>query len=122
MDPEFFNRQLVHKVDIKQPTGLDNYGQQTTEFLDRIPCLVDAASGRRQTVDKSGSTMVYDYAVTLQGDVTIDIGSILEDARDEFGNELFATASVGQLRQYYDPRYGVVSKMALVQRLEEGSD
>jgi len=122
MDPEFFNRMLVHRVDIKQQTGTDTYGQPTTEFLERVPCLVDAASGRRLSTDKTGTTLLYQFAVTLLGSITINVGDILEDARDDFGNELFATAEVGQVRSYFDPRYGISTKLVLAQRSEEGSD
>jgi len=107
MDREFLLTHLTHKVEVWQVTGLDEWNQRGTEFYAQVPCLVDEASGRRETTSTAGDVVTYNFAVTLTHSVPIEIGWLLKDARDEEGELIFEEAEVQDIRKYRVPGEGV---------------
>ena len=123
MDTAYLARQLMHRVDVQQWLGTDEWGQNQTQYYRRIPCLVDQSSGKRVVAHGHGETLTYDFAITFSA-LPFDLrtGVLLEDARDQDGSQIFDRARIGQLRIYRKSRGGGVhSYLAMASSVEAGT-
>ena len=111
-------RHLSHRVDLRLVIGTNVHAEDQTAFHERVPCLVDAASGRRRSVGARGVTVSYDFAVTFGPELPIAVGVVLEDARDGEGGEIFGRASVEEVRAYRHPDHGLMGYLGLARSRE----
>ena len=115
----FLKRSLTHEVDIRQSIGLDSDGNETYQFLSRVGCLVDSASGRRRDITNQGDTQSYDFGITFSGDgFEPKIGMQLLDARDEEDAQIFEKALIKIVRAYREIGKGVVGYLVLANSRE----
>lgn len=99
---------MDHLVDITNraegftQTGDPNWETPVTDVI----CTIQG-KGRR-VFTKEREAFQYDDEVTIMGDVQIGLGDILSNGRDKFGNVLFTSMKVENIRPLAHPRHGIV--------------
>src|SRR6185436_3357321 len=111
-------RNLLDSVDVYGTTFSDYADPVLNLTQAGVPCLVDAASGKRRIINEQGTIDTLDYGVSFGATVPMEEGMVLVNAKDRNGLAVFTRGLVQQIRTYRDPLYGIVGYLALVQDFE----
>lgn len=108
-------RKLLHKVNVTGISTLSGYGEaQAGTVVNSVFCFVSGTKSRM--VGGQGEEVQLDYKVLFDRDTDINVGYVLTNAVDQFGNALFDRMIVKQYVPQIHREDGILAKEVSVTR------